>query len=44
MPASPTPTSDQKIDAFIAFVAKRENSNKPVDPIIQEIEYNFLAS
>ena len=44
MPASPTPTNDQKIDAFIAFVAKRENSNKPMDPIIQEIDYSFLAS
>ena len=27
VPASPTPTNDQKIDAFIALVAKREKNN-----------------
>ena len=44
VPASPTPTNDQKIDAFTALVAKREKNNKPADPMIHEIEYNFLAS
>ena len=44
MPASPTPTNDQKIDAFIALVAKREKKNKPADPIMHEIEYNFHPS
>ena len=30
MPASPTPTNDQKIDAFIALVAKREKNNMKI--------------